>query len=85
MCKVNCVVVICKLDTKRQRKVMTLGFLFHAVLVVANVLACTRPSLAELTGIDVAVHQRPHPVVIQRIWFEEVNDVETVGATCHSV
>jgi hypothetical protein len=64
---------------------MALSLLFHAVLVVANILAGTRPSLAELTGIDVAVHQRPHPVVIQRIWFEEINDVETVGATCHSV
>ena len=85
MCEVNGVIIIGELDTERQCEVVALSLLLHRVLVVADVLARPYPALSELARVHIAVHERPHPVVVQRVRLQQVNDVEAVRPPRHRV
>ncbi len=64
---------------------MSLCFLFHRVLVVANIFTCSSPALAQLARIDIRVHKRPHPVIVERVGLQQIYDIETVGASSHCI
>lgn len=58
--------------------VIALVFTFHGVLIVADVVAASDPASASFLSLGVGVHQRSHAVVVKRIWFDEIDDVESV-------
>lgn len=64
MSEINCIVVVGELTAKCQGKVMTLRFLFHTILVVADILAGANPALAKFLGFYSAIHQWSHSVVV---------------------
>lgn len=67
MRKVDSVIVIGELNAKSQCEIVSLSFLFHAVLVIANIFASACPAFAKLTCINIAVHQGTHAMIIQRV------------------
>lgn len=85
MSEVDGVFVVLRLDAERQGVVPARGFAAQRVLVVAHVLADSLPTLTGVLGFFIRVHQRFHSVVVETIRFEQVDDVEFVSSTFHSV
>jgi len=61
-----------------QRIVVSCILSLHRVLVVTNVRACTNPSSTSFLGSRIWVHQRPHSMVIKRVRFDQINDIEPI-------
>lgn len=60
--------------------------LFHAVLIVAYVIAVSLPTQsAFIIRLYFRIHQRLHALVVATLGFDEVDDVEFIGNVLSSV
>jgi hypothetical protein len=50
----------------------------HRVLVVADVTSCSDPPTPRLLGGGLGVHQWPHAMIIERVWLDEVDNIEPI-------
>ncbi len=82
MRQVHCIFVILHRALPSECVVVASILSLHRVLVVADVVARANPSAAGLLGGHVGVHQWPHAVVVERVWLDEVDDVESVLLAC---
>ena len=84
MSKVDCVVVMLELHSEGESIVVTSCLTFHTVLIVTNVVSSPDPTLSVSLCLNLTIHQRSHPVIIETIWLEQVDNVESISApsTC---
>ena len=59
--------------------------LFAFARLVPDVEAAPVPALKRIFGFLLRVEEWPHSVVVQRVWFVKVGDVELVDLSLSSV
>lgn len=64
--------------TERKCEVIPSVLPLHRVLVVADVSPRSHPPLSTPLRLSVRVQQRPHSMVVQRVWLHQVYYVEPV-------
>jgi hypothetical protein len=69
------VVFVLEFYAESECVIVSLGFTLHRILVIANVLPVAVPTLL---GFDLRIHQRLHSMIVERIWFEQIDNVEPV-------
>ena len=84
MSKIYCIVVVLEFTFPRQGVVPSTWFLGYPILVVADIPTHSPPT-DSILGVYARVHQWLHSVVVKRIWFEHVDDIEAVSSTSSSV
>jgi len=80
MREVNSIVFIVELHSERKRVIVSQAFALHWVLVIADVTTCPDPAFTVLFGVDFAVHQRAHTMIVEWIRLKQVDNVKTVGS-----
>ena len=74
------VTIMVELDAESQGVKMATWLFYNVVLVIADVLTNSVPALTAGHGVDVGVHERLHSVVVETVWLQQIDNVESVGS-----
>lgn len=76
--KVHGVFIMVKLHSKGQSVIMSSELLLQGILIVTDVFAYSLPAFSQSHCIGIRIHQRLHPVVVQAIGLQKIDNVESV-------
>jgi hypothetical protein len=65
--------------------VVALVLSFHRVLIVANIVTTSDPASSCLLGLSIRIHERSHSMIVKRIRFNEINDIEPIVLTSFGI
>lgn len=88
MSYIDLIKVISKSKVKRQAIVVARTFfvlLLLVVLVIAHIISVSMPSVPNFFGLFSRVHERQHSIVVKRVWFLKILDMESIGPILSSI
>ena len=85
MREVNSIIVVLKCDRPSERIEMKVAFSLDRILVVAHLASISHPSLFVSLGLNLRVHERLHPMIVETIWLEQIDNIKLVRLACSRV
>ena len=88
MSYIDLIKVISKSEVKRQAIIVACAFfvlLLLVVLVIAHIISVSMPSVPNFFGLFSRVHKRQHSIVVKRVWFLKILDMESIGPILSSI